>query len=83
MPPIAGNVPQSFVSLWSWDNAKGRMLFYSPALEAQGPEAADLVVKGMDGAISARTVTYDFARLMEGATELKTSEFGDTIIQGM
>ena len=38
------------------------------------PEAADLVVKGMDGAISAKHVTYDFARLMEGATEVRTSE---------
>jgi isocitrate dehydrogenase len=47
------------------------------------PEAADLVVKGMDGAISKKTVTYDFARLMEGATEVKTSEFGDRIIANM
>jgi isocitrate dehydrogenase len=47
------------------------------------PEAADLVVKGMDGAIAAKRVTYDFARLMEGATELNTSEFGDAIIQHM
>jgi len=47
------------------------------------PEAADLVVKGMDGAISARTVTYDFARLMEGATEVKCSAFGDRIIANM
>ena len=31
-------------------------------------EAADLIIKGMDGAIAAKTVTYDFARLMEGAT---------------
>jgi isocitrate dehydrogenase len=46
-------------------------------------EAADLIVKGMDGAISARRVTYDFARLMEGATELPTSEFGDAIIKNM
>jgi len=46
-------------------------------------EAADLVVKGMDGAIASRRVTYDFARLMEGATELKTSEFGDAIINSM
>jgi isocitrate dehydrogenase len=46
-------------------------------------EAADLVVKGMDGAIGARRVTYDFARLMEGATELKTSEFADAIIKHM
>jgi isocitrate dehydrogenase len=46
-------------------------------------EAADLVVKGMDGAIAAKRVTYDFARLMEGATELKTSEFGDAIIKNM
>jgi isocitrate dehydrogenase len=43
-------------------------------------EAADLVVKGMDGAIAAKRVTYDFARLMDGATELKTSAFADAII---
>jgi isocitrate dehydrogenase len=47
------------------------------------PEAAELVVKGMDGAISARKVTYDFARLMEGATEVKTSAFADAIIASM
>ena len=46
-------------------------------------EAADLIIKGMDGAISAGTVTYDFARLMEGATEVKCSEFGDAIIAHM
>jgi isocitrate dehydrogenase len=46
-------------------------------------EAADLVVKGMDGAIAAKQVTYDFARLMTGATELKTSQFGDAMIQHM
>ena len=47
------------------------------------PEAADLVVKGMDGAISAKAVTYDFARLMDGATEVKCSEFGDRLISKM
>ncbi|MGB2715399.1 MAG: isocitrate dehydrogenase (NADP(+)) [Vicinamibacterales bacterium] len=47
------------------------------------PEAADLVVKGMDAAISLRRVTYDFARLMEGATEVRTSEFADAIIESM
>jgi isocitrate dehydrogenase len=46
-------------------------------------EAADLIVKGMDGAISTKRVTYDFARLMEGATELSTSDFGDAIIEKM
>jgi isocitrate dehydrogenase len=46
-------------------------------------EAADLIVKGMDGAISTKRVTYDFARLMEGATELSTSDFGDVIISKM
>jgi isocitrate dehydrogenase len=46
-------------------------------------EAADLVVKGMDGAIASKKVTYDFARLMEGATEVKCSEFGDNIIAHM
>jgi isocitrate dehydrogenase len=46
-------------------------------------EAADLVIKGMDGAISARTVTYDFARQMEGATEVKCSQFADAVIAAM
>ncbi len=46
-------------------------------------EAADLVVKGMEGAIEAKTVTYDFERLMKGAKLLKCSEFGDAIISQM
>jgi isocitrate dehydrogenase len=46
-------------------------------------EAADLVVKGLEAAIKAKTVTYDFARLMPGAKEVKCSEFGDEIIKRM
>jgi isocitrate dehydrogenase len=46
-------------------------------------EAADLIISGMDGAIGGKKVTYDFARLMEGATEIKTSEFGDAIVAAM
>jgi isocitrate dehydrogenase len=46
-------------------------------------EAADLVIRGMDGAIGSRTVTYDFARLMEGAREVRCSEFGDAVIAHM
>jgi isocitrate dehydrogenase len=46
-------------------------------------EAADLIVKGMDGAIAAKQVTYDFARLMAGANELKTSAFADAVLQNM
>ena len=46
-------------------------------------EAADLVIKGMDGAIAARTVTYDFARQMEAAKEVKCSQFGDAVIAAM
>ena len=46
-------------------------------------EAADLIIKGMDGAISAKTVTYDFARLMEGGKEVKCSEFGEAVIRHM
>ena len=46
-------------------------------------EAADLVLKGLDGAIGSRRVTYDFARLMEGATQVKCSGFGDNIIAHM
>jgi isocitrate dehydrogenase len=43
-------------------------------------EAADLILKGLNGAIASRRVTYDFARQMEGAQEIKCSEFGDNII---
>ncbi len=46
-------------------------------------EAADLIVKGLNGAIGSKRVTYDFARLMEGATEIKCSQFGDNIIAHM
>ena len=46
-------------------------------------EAADLILKGLEAAIAAKTVTYDFARLMEGAKEVKCSEFGDAMIAKM
>jgi predicted TPR repeat methyltransferase len=46
-------------------------------------EAADLILNGMDGAIAAKTVTYDFARLMDGAQEVKCSAFGDAVIAHM
>jgi len=46
-------------------------------------EAADCVVRGMDGAIASKKVTYDFARLMDGATEVKCSEFADGVIAHM
>ncbi len=46
-------------------------------------EAADLITSAMDKTISSKVVTYDFARLMEGATEVKTSEFADALINNM
>ena len=46
-------------------------------------EAADLILNGLDGAIGAKTVTYDFARQMEGAKEVKCSAFGDAVIAKM
>jgi isocitrate dehydrogenase len=46
-------------------------------------EAADLVIKGLEGAITSGRVTYDFARLKEGATELSCSEFGQNMIEHM
>ncbi|MDH3513652.1 MAG: NADP-dependent isocitrate dehydrogenase [Gammaproteobacteria bacterium] len=46
-------------------------------------EAADLILKGMEGAISAKTVTYDFARQMPGATQVSCSDFGEAIIRHM
>ena len=46
-------------------------------------EAAELILKGLNGAIASKRVTYDFARLMQGATEIKCSQFGDNIIEHM
>jgi len=46
-------------------------------------EVADLIIKGLNGAIGSKRVTYDFARQMEGATEIKCSQFGDNIIAHM
>jgi len=46
-------------------------------------EVADLIIKGLNGAIASKRVTYDFARLMDGAKEIKCSEFGDNIIAHM
>jgi isocitrate dehydrogenase len=46
-------------------------------------EAADLIIAGLEGAIAARTVTYDFERLMDGATKVSTSEFGTAVIDHM
>ncbi|SRR6266481_164656 len=46
-------------------------------------EAADLIIKGMNGAINAKTVTYDFARLMDGAKQVSCSAFGAAIVQHM
>jgi isocitrate dehydrogenase len=46
-------------------------------------EAADAIIKAMDAAISSKRVTYDFARLMEGATEVKCSEFADVLIENL
>jgi isocitrate dehydrogenase len=46
-------------------------------------EAADKIIAGISGAIKAKTVTYDFHRLMEGATKLSTSAFGDAVIKHM
>jgi isocitrate dehydrogenase len=44
-------------------------------------EAADLIIKGMQGAISAKTVTYDFARSLPGSTEVSCSQFGKEVIK--
>jgi isocitrate dehydrogenase len=57
----------------------GEMMFYYMGWH----EAADLIVKGMEAAIAAKTVTYDFHRLMDNAIKLKCSEFADAMIQHM
>ena len=46
-------------------------------------EAADAIIGAMDNSIAQKTVTYDFARLMDGATEVKCSEFGDILIRNL
>ena len=46
-------------------------------------EAADRIIAAMDKVIAAKTVTYDFARQMEGATEVKCSEFGNLLAEAM
>src|SRR5512137_1309704 len=46
-------------------------------------EAADLIIRGLNGAIGSKRVTYDFARLMTGAKEIKCSQFGDNIVEHM
>ncbi len=46
-------------------------------------EAADLIIRGLNGAIASKRVTYDFARQMTGATEIKCSQFADNIIEHM
>ena len=46
-------------------------------------EAADAIINAMDTTIGQKTVTYDFARLMEDATKVKCSEFGDALIGNM
>jgi isocitrate dehydrogenase len=46
-------------------------------------EAADLIIRGMEGAIAAKTVTYDFARMMPDAREVKCSEFGEAVVKHM
>ncbi|HEY2676668.1 MAG TPA: isocitrate/isopropylmalate family dehydrogenase, partial [Steroidobacteraceae bacterium] len=46
-------------------------------------EAADAIINAMDKTIAQKTVTYDFARLMQGATEVKCSEFGDILIRNL
>ncbi|PIO48855.1 MAG: isocitrate dehydrogenase (NADP(+)), partial [[Chlorobium] sp. 445] len=46
-------------------------------------EAADLIIKGLNAAIGQKTVTYDFARLMEGAKEVKCSEFAKEIVKNL
>jgi isocitrate dehydrogenase len=56
---------------------------FSNEMLRQWTEATDLIVKGMKGAINARTVTYDFERLMDGAKLLKCLDFGDAIIENM
>ena len=46
-------------------------------------EAADTIISAMDKTIGQKTVTYDFARMMDGATQVKTSEFADNLIANM
>ena len=61
-----------------------RVVRQHPAGDLLGlAEAADRIVSAMETTIANKPVTYDFERLMEGATTLKTSEFGDALIDNM
>ena len=62
-------------------DSKGR--FAAVEVLLNSPLIADLIIKGISGAIAAKTVTYDFERLMPGATLLRCSEFGEAIIANM
>ncbi len=64
-----------------WKEIPTRMDFVNITPEVE--EAADIIVTTMNKTISQKRVTYDFERLMEGATLLKCSEFGDALIQNM
>ena len=69
-------------------NLRRQITDHAPELEiiatcTEPSEAADLIIKGLNGAIGSKRVTYDFARLMEGATQIKCSEFGDNLIAHM
>ena len=77
--PQARQVAERWLLLNNIGDAPERMMYSHMGWT----EAADLIVKGMEGAINAKTVTYDFERLMEGAKLLKCSEFGDAIIKNM
>ena len=57
------------------------VISYVLAVVALARAGADLIITGMNGAIGAKTVTYDFERLMEGAKLLKCSEFGSAIVE--
>jgi hypothetical protein len=52
-------------------------------MEVAWDEAADLIISAMEKTIASKVVTYDFARLMEGAIEVKTSRFGDELIKNL
>jgi isocitrate dehydrogenase len=70
---------------WARQSQPGSLIFSAEMMlrHLGWNDAADLVINGMNGAIQAKTVTYDFARLTDNATEVSCSAFGDAIIKHM
>ena len=80
----ATTAPRRSTLVWTKVNPGSLILSAEMMLRHMGwTEAADLIISSMEKAIGDKVVTYDFARLMDGATEVSCSAFGDAMIERM